>query len=197
MSSPDSNPSEPHRQLLPSASQSRHSRLASAATARIDHETLEIFSRPSRPPVTTGPRLPQGNRRTALADHRVLAGSSTVRCWPAFPIDTRYRDSATQAYTTLRRLCSSLTAPVIPSPIAARAETCVQAAFRRHLDTTPLAYLRSVRMERAHRDLQNAEPGHGTSVAAVAARWGFTHLGRFAIEYRRRFGSYPSQTLRS
>jgi AraC-like DNA-binding protein len=48
-----------------------------------------------------------------------------------------------------------------------------------------------------HRDLQNAEPGHGTSVAAVAARWGFTHLGRFAIEYRRRFGSYPSQTLRS
>ena len=71
-----------------------------------------------------------------------------------------------------------------------------QAAFHRHLDTTPLAYLRSVRMERAHRDLQYAELGDGTSVAGVAARWGFTHLGRFAIEHRRRFGSYPSQTLR-
>jgi AraC-like DNA-binding protein len=71
----------------------------------------------------------------------------------------------------------------------------LQAAFRRHLDTTPLAQLRSVRMERAHRDLQNAEPGN-TSVAALAARWGFTHLGRFAVEYRRRYGSSPSQTLR-
>ena len=43
----------------------------------------------------------------------------------------------------------------------------------------------------------DAEPGDGSSVAAVAARWGFTHLGRFAIEYRRRFGVHPSQTLRS
>ena len=65
------------------------------------------------------------------------------------------------------------------------------------MDTTPLAHLRSVRMQRAHRDLQIAEPGDGLSVAAVAARWGFAHLGRFAIEYRRRFGIYPSQTLRS
>jgi AraC-like DNA-binding protein len=52
-------------------------------------------------------------------------------------------------------------------------------------------------MERAHRDLQGAEPGDGVSVAALAARWGFTHLGRFAVDYRRRFGTYPSQTLRS
>jgi transcriptional regulator GlxA family with amidase domain len=72
----------------------------------------------------------------------------------------------------------------------------LQAAFRRHLETTPLAYLRSVRMERAHRDLQSADPGDGVSVAAVAAKWGFAHLGRFAVEYRRRFGIYPSQTLR-
>jgi AraC-like DNA-binding protein len=72
----------------------------------------------------------------------------------------------------------------------------LQATFRRHLDTTPLAQLRSVRMERAHWDLQNAEPGD-TSVAALAARWGFTHLGRFAVDYRRRYGSSPSQTLRS
>ena len=36
-----------------------------------------------------------------------------------------------------------------------------------------------------------------TSVAAVAAHWGFAHLGRFATEYRRRFGIYPSQTLRA
>jgi AraC-like DNA-binding protein len=52
-------------------------------------------------------------------------------------------------------------------------------------------------MERAHRDLQGAEPGDGVSVATLAAKWGFTHLGRFVVDYRRRFGTYPSQTLRS
>jgi AraC-like DNA-binding protein len=51
-------------------------------------------------------------------------------------------------------------------------------------------------MERAHLDLQHAQPGD-TSVAALAARWGFTHLGRFAVEYRRRYGHSPSQTLRT
>ena len=34
----------------------------------------------------------------------------------------------------------------------------VQLAFRRHLDTTPTAYLRTVRLAQAHRQLQ---PGSG------------------------------------
>ena len=71
----------------------------------------------------------------------------------------------------------------------------LQAAFRRHLDTTPLAHLRSVRFDRAHRELLECE-ADTDSVSAVALRWGFTHLGRFAADYKRRFGLYPSQTLR-
>ncbi|WP_207954623.1 helix-turn-helix domain-containing protein [Saccharopolyspora elongata] len=35
------------------------------------------------------------------------------------------------------------------------------------------------------------------SVSDVAHRWGFTHLGRFASSYRKRFGVHPSQTLRN
>jgi AraC-like DNA-binding protein len=34
------------------------------------------------------------------------------------------------------------------------------------------------------------------SVAEVAARWGFSHLGRFAAAYRKRYGESPSHTLR-
>ena len=30
----------------------------------------------------------------------------------------------------------------------------------------------------------------------VAARCGFPHFGRFAVEYRRRYGETPSQTLK-
>ena len=73
----------------------------------------------------------------------------------------------------------------------------VQEAFRRHLDTTPVAYLRRVRLERAHRDLRAADATAGTTVAEVAARWGFAHHGRFAALYQERYGHAPSQTLRT
>jgi AraC-like DNA-binding protein len=73
----------------------------------------------------------------------------------------------------------------------------LQAAFRRELGTTPMAYLRDARLEAAHRDLLAADPSTGLTVEAVAARWGFTHRGRFAAAYRDRFGHAPSSTLHS
>ena len=69
----------------------------------------------------------------------------------------------------------------------------LQAAFRRHLDTSPMAYLRSVRMEGAHRDLLEAQPAAGVTVARIAARWGFAHHGRFSAQFRARYGRPPSQ----
>jgi AraC-like DNA-binding protein len=72
----------------------------------------------------------------------------------------------------------------------------VQLAFRRHLDTTPAAYLRRVRLDQAHRQLQAADPDRD-SVTAVAYRWGFSSPGRFAAYYRRAYGVPPSQTLRN
>jgi transcriptional regulator GlxA family with amidase domain len=72
----------------------------------------------------------------------------------------------------------------------------VQYMFRRHLGTTPLEYLRRVRLERAHRDLQKADPDHDT-VTAIACRWKFTHPGRFSMQYKRVYGTAPSRTLRT
>ncbi|RZU48621.1 helix-turn-helix protein [Krasilnikovia cinnamomea] len=72
----------------------------------------------------------------------------------------------------------------------------VQRAFRRHLGTTPMAYLRRVRLARAHDQLRAAEPGDGTTVADVAFRWGFGHVGRFTGAYRQIYGEQPGQTLR-
>lgn len=71
----------------------------------------------------------------------------------------------------------------------------LQEAFRRHRGTTPLAHLRETRLERAHRELQAADPAGGVTVAAVAGRWGFAHRGRFADAYRRAYGRAPQQTL--
>ncbi|WP_227012917.1 MULTISPECIES: AraC family transcriptional regulator [unclassified Pseudonocardia] len=73
----------------------------------------------------------------------------------------------------------------------------LQHAFRRHRDCTPVDYLRQVRMDRAHRDLQAADPTRGDTVAEIAARWGFGHAGRFAVQYRQRYGQSPGATLRN
>lgn len=65
--------------------------------------------------------------------------------------------------------------------------------FRDTQGTTPMRYLRSVRLQRVHAELAS---GSGAPVSEVALRWGFTHAGRFSVEYRRRFGETPSATAR-
>jgi len=66
--------------------------------------------------------------------------------------------------------------------------------FREFKGTSPMRYLRTARYERVREALRRAEPEE--SVTEIAGRWGFGHLGRFSVEYRRRFGEPPSQTLR-
>ncbi len=133
-----------------------------------------------------------------------LVNSAVLACFPNSMLDAETASYPGDTPQPLRRALLFIDEhagePITLNEIAAAARLSprgVQAAFRRHLDTTPLAYLRGVRMERAHRDLEGAQPANSESVATIAARWGFTHLGRFAIDYRRRFGSYPSQTLRA
>jgi transcriptional regulator GlxA family with amidase domain len=72
----------------------------------------------------------------------------------------------------------------------------LQLAFRRHHDVTPLEYLRRVRLDRAHHDLQAGTPADAT-VGRIADRWGFPHHGNFSALYLRTYGCSPSMTLRS
>jgi transcriptional regulator GlxA family with amidase domain len=73
----------------------------------------------------------------------------------------------------------------------------LQMAFMRHYDTTPTGYLRRVRLERAHRELRDADPSDGTTVAAIARRWGWANSSHFAVAYREAYGRYPRHTLRT
>jgi len=72
----------------------------------------------------------------------------------------------------------------------------LQLMFRRHLDCTPMQYLRRVRLHHAHSELINSTPGQAT-VTAVAYRWGFGNVGRFAAYYRQTYGHSPRATLRA
>jgi AraC-like DNA-binding protein len=73
----------------------------------------------------------------------------------------------------------------------------IQLAFRQHLHTTPLAYLRAIRLNRAHHDLQAADPSRGDTVTTIAHRWGFYNHSRFANHYRHTYGVTPGHTLRT
>jgi AraC-like DNA-binding protein len=88
--------------------------------------------------------------------------------------------------------------PFSVADLAAIAGTSVrslQDGFRQHVGRAPMTYLQEVRLARVHEDLGRADPAQVT-VAAVAHRWGFAHLGRFASAYRARFGISPSVRLR-
>jgi AraC-like DNA-binding protein len=71
----------------------------------------------------------------------------------------------------------------------------LQSGFQDFRGTTPMAFLRDLRLQRAHDDLLAADPARD-NVTTIAMRWGVTHLGRFAEAYRRKFGESPSDTLR-
>jgi AraC-like DNA-binding protein len=78
--------------------------------------------------------------------------------------------------------------------VAGVSTRALQMGFRRFRDTTPMAYLRSIRLELARAELTKAGR-KGGSVATIANAFGFGHLGRFARDYEARFGELPSHTL--
>lgn len=66
--------------------------------------------------------------------------------------------------------------------------------FRDFKGSSPMRYLRAARYEKVREALGRAEPEE--NITEIAGKWGFSHLGRFSVDYRRRFGESPSETLR-
>ncbi|XIG79552.1 AraC family transcriptional regulator [Streptomyces sp. SGAir0957] len=130
-------------------------------------------------------------RMTAVAALKVFPTTLTVA-----PTRT---DGADATPETLRRAVAfiennadqgiSLTDVAAAAYVTPRA---LQYAFRRHLDTTPIAHLRRVRLDAAHAELLAADPCNAT-VSDIAARWGFGR--RFSALYQAAYRVPPSRTL--
>lgn len=87
--------------------------------------------------------------------------------------------------------------PITTTDVAAAAFISTRglhAAFTRERGETPMQYLRRIRLDAARTELLAG--GLDVTVAAVARRWGFAHLPRFAEQYRRAYDERPSDTLR-
>lgn len=59
---------------------------------------------------------------------------------------------------------------------------------------SPMRYLRNLRLAQVREALLSADADQ--SITVIAMRLGFTHMGRFSVEYRRRFGESASETLK-
>lgn len=70
----------------------------------------------------------------------------------------------------------------------------LQRAFRDRFGVSVMEYVRDCRLDRAREMLLVSDPA-STTVTDVAVASGFSHLGRFAAIYARRFGELPSETL--
>jgi AraC-like DNA-binding protein len=135
-----------------------------------------------------------------------LAAAALLETFPNTTMTASYIRGPGQpaAPAALRRAVAHIDAhadqPVSVAEIAAAAGVTARAlqyAFRRHYDATPMDYLRQVRLERAHRELQAADPTRGATVAQIARCWGWANAAHFAAAYRRRYGLSPSHTVRT
>jgi AraC-like DNA-binding protein len=66
-------------------------------------------------------------------------------------------------------------------------------AFKETRGATPMAYVKTVRLEHAKRLLQTPDPS--ASVIGIAFACGFLNSGHFARDYRLAYGELPSATL--
>ena len=89
--------------------------------------------------------------------------------------------------------CEPLTLERIADAVGCSIRTLSE-GFRKARGTTPMNFLRQMRMEGVRSDLsRDGAPG---TISELALHWGFNHLGRFSTDYRRCFGESPSDTLR-
>ncbi|RSD14132.1 AraC family transcriptional regulator [Amycolatopsis eburnea] len=137
--------------------------------------------------------LPPG---TGLELERVLVSALLLGQAP----NLRFRGGGARGYRAAGVAAEALKADpatsATPGQLARTAGVSVrtlQEGFRSRFGTTVTAYHREVRLERAHRLLSAA--GEGRAVADIAVECGFLHFGRFARDYRLRYGVTPSATL--
>jgi AraC-like DNA-binding protein len=134
-----------------------------------------------------------------------LAAAALLETFPNTTMTTGYIPRPGQVPpAAVRRAAAYIDAhagrPVTLDEIAVAAGVtgrALQYAFRRHYDMTPTGYLRRVRLERAYRELRDADPAGSVTVAAVARTWGWANPSQFTAAYRRQFGRLPGQTLRT
>lgn len=95
-------------------------------------------------------------------------------------------------------MASHLDQPIDPEAIALAIGISVRSLhrlMRERRGTTTLACLKEMRLQRVRSEIEAGNCPHN-GVTDLALRFGFNHLGAFAADFRRRFGTPPSALAR-
>jgi AraC-like DNA-binding protein len=155
------------------------------------------------------------HRYTNLAENAEMeygAGGSDFLCGGVLPMSTP--DSISGTYFDQTRVpdCSSalpadlvralgwlrghLSEPIqldLLAQISGVRPRTLETHFKMFLGTTPLGWVRRMRLARARQELLHSGPQ--ATVTDIALASGFSQLCRFAAEYRKAFGELPSRTV--
>jgi len=148
-------------------------------------------------------RLPEVQTAAQMQTLRQLRDEILIEWIEALParVDTSALDSLQRRKRLVDQACELMLSRG-DEPLSVL-EVCSQVGISRRklnycfqdvLGTTPVKYLRAVRLNGVRRDLRAAAAGE--TVQDIATRWGFWHLSQFAQDYRRLFGELPSATLK-
>ncbi|HVR54275.1 MAG TPA: helix-turn-helix transcriptional regulator [Pseudorhodoferax sp.] len=137
---------------------------------------------------------------TALAQAALMAAVVEVlRCGKAQPRRGRGVLSHVLVGECHRLTLASVHAPPSIEALCARLRTSrrtLQDSFRQVAETTPVDYLRAIRLNLVRDALHRSRTGE-LDIGEIAAHAGFSQLSHFAHRYRQLFGELPSQTLRA
>jgi hypothetical protein len=135
--------------------------------------------------------------RTALnTGDRFGPGDLAIHAQPGEPSDTRLANVLLRIVYVPLQAAADVARNSPDDDLGPLRFTTVRPSHPAATRSTHTAYLRRVRLEHAHRQLQAATPGDGTTVTAVTARWGYASPSRFAVLYRQTYRQPPSRTLR-
>jgi AraC-like DNA-binding protein len=71
----------------------------------------------------------------------------------------------------------------------------VQHGFKHYLGFTPKEYQQYIRLNGIRKSILSVKDPHIT-LTEIAAKYNYSHLGHFSVEYKKFFGESPSETLR-
>jgi AraC family ethanolamine operon transcriptional activator len=116
-------------------------------------------------------------------------------------LDSKPQRSSTRKLTAARNLALEYIEQHMAEGIGIRdvlratgvSRRTLEYAFRDQIGISPKRFIKTQRLIKVRRELRHSPHGH--SISDIASRWGFSHMGQFAADYRLQFGELPSGTL--
>lgn len=106
-------------------------------------------------------------------------------------------DSNIHLHRAEEYICENLNKPITRDKLAdisGRSIRTLSRAFEKKYGVGPMAFVKQRRLDATYLELLSAKSAT-TTVTEVAMNYGFEHVGKFAIEFRKAFGESPSTSL--